>query len=163
MRFMEIFENVSPSDIQNIQNKLNSNSWMPEKLMALNGPVIRLDIPKKGHFDQRRNERSSEQDISPEEIETLLFKAKTSDLSPYKEILDKYSKMDDVNTTVKIKDEDGLTIPLAITHNNRAIYTSPESAVAGDKNGRRVPKNIAFAKTIFRKPPIDQSSNTSDI
>lgn len=166
MKFCEIFEDVSAKELNTIQDMLNSKVWMPDSLMKQNGDVIKLVLPQQSHFSQRTQERAASQSINAREIATLLANVKSDPSNPFYDELRRFSVDDNANHTINVSDPiSGLTIPLAIRHNRDAFYTSPDSAVGGTRSGERVPKNIAMAKSILRRPmigPVDTNAHDSD-
>lgn len=155
MRFFEIFEDVSPEELSTIEKLLNDKIWMPQSMMKDGGPVLKLVLPKTAHFAQRTAERGKSQNISAKEIAKLLAAAKSDTSNPYYDALQKFAIDDDANHTLNIKDPiSGLRVPISIEHNRDAFYTKSGSAVAGTRDGKSVPKNVAIAKSIMRSPEI---------
>lgn len=162
MRFFEIFEDVSPEELRSIEKLLNDKVWMPQSMMKTGGPVLKLVLPKNAHFSQRTAERGESQNITAREIANLLAAAKSDPSNAYYDALQKFAVDDDASHTLNIKDPvSGLKIPVSIEHNRDAFYTKPDSAVAGTRDGKAVPKNVAKAKSIMRSPDISPADTVA--
>ena len=163
MRFHEIFEDVSSEELIKINNLLNSQVWMPDSMMNTDGPVIKLVLPRTAHFAQRAAQRGETSNINAKEIAMLLAAAKSDPSNPFYDQLQRFAYEDNAHHTIQVKDPvSGLSVPLSIEHNKDAYYSDEDKAVASDRRGKLVPKNVAIAKTIMRRSdisPVDTNAH----
>lgn len=152
MRLWELLEDLTPADIKDIEHKLDNQVYQPADKLNKNQPVLDLDLPVgSSHFMQRILQRAGIAKITPQEIESLLARAKQDPKLGYNRNMDTLSKETDPNDEFVIQDpRTKLTIPVIVKPNPSCVRTTDGNAVCMTRQGKE-PKNKMVAKTIFRK------------
>ena len=153
MRLWELFEDISPLDIQRIEYALDKFVYQPTDKVKKREPVLDVDLPtaSSSHFMQRLNLRGDKAQITPAQIYSLLKQARENDSLGFAKKLDKLSKENDPGETITLVDKDGLTIPVIIRQDPTCVKTQNGNPVCVNNRGTTQPKNKMVAKTIFRK------------
>lgn len=156
MRLWELFEDISKQDIAAIEKMLDARVYQPaEWLKTKDKRVLDLELPtNNAHFIERIKCRDKDpQNITPQEIARLLAKARLDPKIGTAEKLNQLAGMEHPEITVTIQDPDtNLVIPLIVKANPSCETLSKINPSVGyTRNGDMVPRNKAYAKTIFRK------------
>ena len=153
MRLWELFEDITPADIRNVERTLDDRLYQPAEKVRTNQPVLDLDLPTDQHFMQRIVGRSNKAKITPNEIANLLARAKIDPSLGFKDEINQAAVSGRQGETINVQDpKTKLTIPLVVVPNPacKPGSTDPKNPVCGTQQGKQ-PKNIIRAKTIFRK------------
>jgi hypothetical protein len=157
MRLWELFEDITPADIKDIERKLDHDVYQPADKLKKNQPVLDLDLPTgNSHFMQRIQQRNAVAKITPQEIEALLARAKLDPKLGFAGKLDALSKEEDPDTDIVLQDpRTKLTIPAIVKPNTQCVRSTDGNPVCLTRQGKE-PKNKIVAKTIFRKGVEDE-------
>lgn len=153
MRLWELMGPITPSDIKGIERRLDKEVYQPEDKIKRNKPVIDLELPTSAHFMDRIIQRADKANISPEEIEQLLARAKTDPRLGVQGTIDDVSREEDPEADIYIKDpQSQLTIPaIAVPNPNcKPGTTNDQFSTCMTPMGKQ-PKNKLVAKTIYRR------------
>lgn len=155
MRLIEIFEDVSPTDLKKVELALDKFVYQPEDQIKNSEPVLDVDIPTspRNHFVQRLNQRGEKAEINLGQIYSLLKAAKTDSSLGYQDDIEDLSKAQDPedDLVIQSREKHPLTIPVIVKPNPQAVKANNGSSVGLDANGNKVPKNRMIPKTVFRK------------
>lgn len=153
MRLWELMGTINPASIKDVEKRLDTTLYRPEEKVKKNKPVIDLELPSNAHFMDRLIQRAKKANISPEEIESLLARAKADPSLGFKDEIEDVCWDERPEDTITIQDKkSGLTIPtIAVPNPNcKPGTTSDKFSTCMTPNGKE-PKNRLVAKTIFRK------------
>lgn len=152
MRLWELFEDISPAEIKDIEHTLDDLLYQPPEKVKRNQPVIDLDLPTgRSHFMQRIIQRADKANITAREIQHVLARAKTDPSMGVADKINAASKIDNPQDDILVRDPDtDLTIPMVVVPNQSCEKTTDGIAVCKTPVGK-APKNKIVAKTIYRK------------
>lgn len=152
MRLWELFESISPSDVDRLEKHLDAHVYQPADKVAKREPVIDLDLPKgRSHFMQRLVTRADKAGITLPEIYRLLKRAKEDPSLGVSKRIERAATAEDPHFDITIRSEDDLIIPFTVRENPQCSKTQPGNPVCSDHYGRKMPRNRMIAKTIYRK------------
>lgn len=153
MRLWELFEDIKPADIKNVERALDARIYQPAEKVRTNQPVLDLDLPTDQHFMDRFVQRAGPAKITPNEVANLLARAKVDPSLGFKNELEQAAVHGKSGQTIDVQDpQTKLNIPLVVKPNPecKPNATNPDNPVCGTPDGK-APKNKVVAKTVFRK------------
>jgi hypothetical protein len=180
MRLFELFEDLEPNQIKDIETNLNRKVYMPQPALQHGDPVLKLNLPVNQHFGGRATGDNSGRlshetsDFTGDDVEDLLFRARTDPSLGYEDDLEKFASFpgpgdypsDGHGYQIK-NPKNNLLIPVVVKPNPNAKRLVSKTTVATDKGLE--PRNILKAKTImFYRPrsgenaPKDNRYNVGD-
>lgn len=154
MRLRELFEDITPMDIRQIQRKVNQEVFAPQSKLSSGEPVVQVTLPvgdpihnRPSHFFQRAWER----DISPDEIERALHIGAVW----HEDELEDIAAEDNPKGEIEFYDPESHVLIPAIVKPNENCRVRKDGTPYCIASGGRQPKNTLVAKTIIRKGEPD--------
>ncbi len=174
MKLWELIEELNPSEIKDIEMKLNRQVYMPASATNRGAPVLKLTLPTNQHFGGRatgdNTDRFSHEndDFTSDEVEDLLTKAKSDPKLGYAKDLDNFASFPGPGDYPPeghgypiIDPKNNLKIPVVVKPNPRGKQLASKNTVVTDHGIE--PRNLLKAKTImFHRPRAGEKPPEQD-